>query len=133
MMKLKKILASVCLAAVCILPISSFAANWKWVASTNQASYYIDITSVEIYNHGDGFDVNTKIQYIDGSYDINKIEFARHKKGYALAWCYLLKQSFNPVHSRTFYSNESRIFPVPWQPVLENSLEHKYLIAIQDK
>lgn len=126
---MKKLLASIMLSLMFLMPIGSFAANWQWVASTDQASYYVDIDSMRTHKTG-GLDVDTKIQYLDGSYDINKIEFTTNKKGYDAVWAFLVRQSFDASGARVFYSNDARIFSVPWKPVADNSLEYKYLAVL---
>lgn len=122
---IKKLCSILALAFVLTVPISSFATSWQWIASTDQASYYIDIDSVKARDQK-SFDVMSKTQYLNGSKDLSTIRFSKNTKGYSLAWIYTLINYYDANDSLILVRTYRTQNPLPlWQSVAPNSLEDK--------
>jgi|GEM_PF-6148312 hypothetical protein len=73
MIHLKKIAASLVLAGLLVLPVTSMAQNWYWVRSDDTNNYYIDTDSIK--RTATGIQVLNRVEPLEGTETAYLIEY----------------------------------------------------------
>jgi len=143
---MKRIIQLLIIAILCSISVSAFAANWKWVESTDTVGYYVDIEN-RSRNPLIGWE---KDVYEDPMARKQFAESMRDPSG-VLDWsnfyyvCYKIQYQIrqNRVYSKflqmVFYDKNDRVITSinspanePWEIVPPNSLGEKLYKAMRD-
>jgi len=143
---MKKVIQLLLIAILCSISLEAFAANWKWVTSTDTMGFYVDIEN-RSRNPLIGWE---KVVFEDPT--VRK-QFAQSMRDPTekLDWsdfyyvCYKTQYRINQnrVYSKflqiVFYDTNNRVITSldapqnePWELVPPNSLNEKIYIALRD-